>query len=244
MQYLLSWVTFKCTCSHSLAYSEHLLSTFEKLGFWTFTMCFISHLRIRKLIMDKKGTLFKSRWSVLYIAWEVISKMQCSNLISSYAETTCNANVIHSAYNNKCCTLPVQCHMPWLPWLLVCKHCPLCFTYFSCLCKLAISPFSYTWHDVHVHCADQEPISTAKQRQGASNSRCNSSVGSPTAVYGQWQRCQSSRLGHPCSQLLDAPWRCFAVLMGSWARLYLVVITVDLWENYGDGLCWFWENLV
>ena len=118
---------------------------------WGFelSLCASFHIwgYMHKLSMDKKGTLFKSRWSVLYIAWDVISKIQCSNSISSsYAETNSNANVIHSTYNSKCCTLPVQCHMPWLPWLLVCKHCPLCFTYFSCLHvrKLAINPFSCT----------------------------------------------------------------------------------------------------
>ena len=45
--------------------------------------------------------------------------------------------------------------------------------------------------------------------------RCNCSVDSPTAIYGQWQRGQSSCLGHRCSQLLDAPWHRFAALMGS-----------------------------
>jgi len=112
------------------------------IGFWTSTMCFISHLRIRKLSMDNKGALFKSRWSVLYITWDVINKMQCSP--STYAETKCNANVIHSAYNNKCCTLPVQCHMPWLPWLLVCKHYPLCFTNVTHLRWPCINPFPCT----------------------------------------------------------------------------------------------------
>ena len=46
-------------------------------------------------------------------------------------------------------------------------------------------------------------------------------MGSPTAIYGQQQRGQSSCLGHCCSQLLDAPWCRFAVLMGS-CLMYMI----------------------
>ena len=44
---------------------------------------------------------------------------------------------------------------------------------------------------------------------------------STTAVYGQWQRGQSSCLGHRCSQVLDAPWHCFAALMGSCVYIHV-----------------------
>ena len=111
---------------------------------------------------------------------------------------------------------------------------------------------------MYMYMYDQEPISGAKERPTAQDSvelttaarlcpylahsyitaatevynfyRCNCSVDSPTAIYGQWQRGQSSCLGHHCSQLLEAPWHHFTVLMGSWYDLYLDGTTVQGWS--------------